>query len=106
MNRNQINAFLLKFLMKTGRKRTLDVLKNQLQEERKEEPSKSAGVKLSFAIQRPPKRKPLLEVPAIQKQTKKAKIASDDAQLTGRFGSVNFPSNLMVYSIKLTKNFI
>ena len=83
MDRNRINAFLLTFLRETGRKETLDVLKNELQEDKKEETSKSAGVKLSFVIQKPPKRKALLEVPVIKERAKKAKIDIDELQVTG-----------------------
>ncbi|CAG5104762.1 Oidioi.mRNA.OKI2018_I69.chr1.g1516.t1.cds [Oikopleura dioica] len=60
--------------METERRRTLDALKNELHEKT----SKSEGVKLSFAIQKPPKRKPSFAPPAIHKRTKKAKISRDD----------------------------
>ncbi|CAG5104764.1 Oidioi.mRNA.OKI2018_I69.chr1.g1518.t1.cds [Oikopleura dioica] len=104
MDRNRINAFLLTFLRETGRKETLNVLKNELQEDKKEENTISARVKLSFTIQRPPKRKPLLEVPVIKERAKKAKIASDDPQVTEKIEKIPKEFKKLAKAVGLPKS--
>ena len=87
MNQNKINKFLRKYLLETGRQKTLDALGDQLKGIQKDDEQKKVGFKLSFEIQKPPKRNPPVESATVneRKRPKRAKIAGGDSHIKGLF---------------------